>query len=379
MTIAFTGGGTGGHFYPLIAIAEALKDLVRDKHLIEPQLYYLAPIPFDEKALFENGIAYIPIPAGKLRRYASLNNVTDFFMTIAGLVAALAVLFRLYPDVVMSKGGYGSVPTVLAARILGIPVVIHESDARPGRANLLAARFAEKIAISFESAAGYFPASTRKKIARTGIPIRKALMRTEREGARQYLGLEEGIPTVLILGGSQGAVRINETVLSALPELVSFANIIHQTGQAHLKSVESVAGVVLANDPHARRYHPLNYLNELSLERAAGAADVIVSRAGASSIAEIGFWKKPAILIPIPESVSHDQRSNAYAYARTGAAIVLEEGNLSPHVLVSEIKRITGDPALAERMAKSAEGFTDPDAARILANELLSIALSHES
>jgi UDP-N-acetylglucosamine--N-acetylmuramyl-(pentapeptide) pyrophosphoryl-undecaprenol N-acetylglucosamine transferase len=157
MTIVFTGGGSGGHFYPIIAIAEALQDLVREKHLVEPKLYYMAPTSFDEKALFENGIIFISTPAGKVRRYASIRNFTDSFITIVGTISALFTLFRLYPDVVMSKGGYASVPTTLAARILGIPVIIHESDAKPGRANLLASKWAVRIAISFESAAKFFP------------------------------------------------------------------------------------------------------------------------------------------------------------------------------------------------------------------------------
>ena len=379
MTIAFTGGGTGGHFYPIIAIVEALGDIVREEQLIAPKLYYLAPQPFDEDALFENGISFVRIPAGKLRRYASFQNITDAFITLFGTLYAVIVLFRLYPDVIVSKGGYGSVPAVLAARLLGIPVIIHESDAKPGRANLLAARFAKKIAISFESAAAYFPKKLQKKIARTGIPIRKALTRVESEGARQYLKLEENIPTVLILGGSQGSTRINETVLSSLSEIVSFANVIHQTGQANLKNVQAVADVVLAKNPHAHRYHPFNYLSEASLQRAAGIADVVVSRAGANTIAEIGLWKKPSILIPIPESVSHDQRSNAYAYARTGATVVIEEENLTPHLLSSEIRNIITNPEIAKRMSASAEGSTDPDAARILAKEVLAIALPHES
>ena len=379
MTIAFTGGGTGGHFYPIIAIAEALEDLVREKRLIAPALYYLAPNSFDEKALFSNGITYVHIPAGKMRRYASFLNITDSFVTLAGICSALITLFRLYPDVVVSKGGYGSVPTVLAARLLRIPIIIHESDAKPGRANLLAAKFAQKIAISFESAAQYFPKNVQSKIARTGIPIRKALMRIETEGAQQYLKLENDVPTILILGGSQGALKINEILLSSLPRLVSFANIIHQTGRAHVANVQAVASVVLGKDPHADRYHPVDYLSEVSLQRAAGVATIVVSRAGANSIAEIGLWKKPAILIPIPESVSHDQRTNAYAYAKTGAAIVLDEENLTSHILTSEIERIINDPALAKRMGAAAEGFTDPDAARILATEVLAIALPHES
>ena len=379
MKIAFTGGGTGGHFYPIIAIAEALQDLVREEHLIEPKLYFLAPHPFDERALFENGIVYVRVPAGKVRRYASIQNVTDAFVTLTGIVTAVMALYRLYPDVIVSKGGYGSVPVVLAARLLRIPIIIHESDAMPGRANLFAAKFAKKIAISFESAAHYFPKEVQEKIARTGIPVRKALMRVESEGARQYLGLEQGIPTILILGGSQGAMKINETVLSALPELVSDMNIIHQTGRKNIQSVEGVSKIILEKVPHAERYHPIDYLDQVSMQRAASIAGIIVSRVGANSIAEIALWKKPAMLIPIPESVSHDQRTNAYSYAQTGAAIVLEEENLSPHLFAAEVQRLLHDSVAMQKMGAAAAGFTDPDAARVLAREILALALPHES
>jgi UDP-N-acetylglucosamine--N-acetylmuramyl-(pentapeptide) pyrophosphoryl-undecaprenol N-acetylglucosamine transferase len=378
MTIAFTGGGTGGHFYPFIAIAEALHDLAREQNLLQPKLYYLAPTPFDQQALFENEITYLRIPAGKMRRYHSFANFTDLFVTFGGFLHALVVLFRLYPDVVVSKGGYGSVPTTMAARILRIPVIIHESDAKPGRANLMASKWAARIAISFDSAAPFFPKKVQKKIARTGIPIRKELTRVELQGAREYLNLDPGVPTVLILGGSLGSQRINNIVIEALPELVTFANVIHQTGPANFAEVEGVAKVVLAKSPDATRYHPFNYLSAVSLQRAAGAAAVVVSRAGATTVAEIGLWGKPAILIPIPESVSHDQRANAYAYAATGAAIVVEEQNLTPHLLVSETKRIATNPQLAETMGAHAKGFSDPDAARVLSNEILQIALSHE-
>lgn len=378
MTIAFTGGGTGGHFYPIIALAEAMSDLVREKHILAPKLYFLAPTAFDPHALFENGITYIPIPAGKMRRYPSFSNLTGMMMTLFGIIVAFVKLFKIYPDVVVSKGGYGSVPTVIAAWLLRIPIVIHESDAKPGRANLFASHFATRIAISFESAARYFSIRAQKKIARTGIPIRKALMRTESEGTMSYLNLDPSVPTILILGGSQGALRINEMVLTALPDLVAFCNVIHQTGRANFMSVESVAKVILEKDPHASRYHPVDYLSELSLQRSVGASRLVVSRAGSNAIAEIGLWKKPSIIIPIPESVSHDQRSNAYAYAKTGAASVIEEENLTPHVLVSEVRRILTNPALAEQMASAATGFTNPDAARILANEVLALALAHE-
>lgn len=378
MKIAFTGGGTGGHFYPIIAMAEAVHDLVRERHLLAPSLYYIAPTPFDTNALFENQIEYLSIPAGKLRRYASFRNFLDLFVTLYGTIVAVFVLFRVYPDVLVSKGGYASVPAVLAAWLLRIPIIIHESDAKPGRANLFAARFAAYIAVAFDGAAAYFPARVRSRIASTGIPIRKALTRLEPEGATEYLHLDPDLPTVFIVGGSQGAQRINDMVLTALPVLVSFANIVHQTGRANFTSVQGLASVVLDSTPHKERYHPVDYLSELSLQRVAGVAALIVSRAGANTIAEIGLWHKPAILIPIPESVSHDQRSNAYAYARTGAATVLEEANLTPHVLASTIQNIVTHPEVAERMSRAAEGFTNSDSAHLLANQILAIALAHD-
>jgi UDP-N-acetylglucosamine--N-acetylmuramyl-(pentapeptide) pyrophosphoryl-undecaprenol N-acetylglucosamine transferase len=378
MKIVFTGGGTGGHFYPIIAVAEAVRQLSAERRLLQPTMYYVAPTPFDEQALFTNGITYIKSPAGKLRRYASMQNLTDVFVTAAGVAWSLITLFRLYPDVVFSKGGYGSVPTVIAAHLLRIPIVIHESDAKIGRANKLAARYAYRIATAFDTAEDSLPEKLRSKVAVTGIPIRKAISQTEPKGAKQAFGLEENIPTVLILGGSLGSKRINDMVLTGLPDLVAGMNVIHQTGKDNLKDVEAASSVILDKNPHARRYHPYPYLGPLEMRQASAAADLIVSRAGSTSITEIALWRKPSILVPIPEAVSHDQRTNAYAYARTGAATVLEEENMTPHVLVSEIRRIVGDPELAKEMGAKGASFGNPQAGRIIAEELLAIGLSHD-
>jgi UDP-N-acetylglucosamine--N-acetylmuramyl-(pentapeptide) pyrophosphoryl-undecaprenol N-acetylglucosamine transferase len=168
-------------------------------------------------------------------------------------------------------------------------------------------------------------------------------------------------------------------LISALPTLVASVNVIHQTGRANFDAVAALSRVALEGVPYSERYHPVDFMNEVSLQRAAGIASVVVSRAGATAITEIGLWQKPAILIPIPESVSHDQRANAYAYAHTGAAVVLEEANLTPHVLASEIQRIIGDTATQARMAGAAVGFADPDAGRVIGEQVLALALAHES
>lgn len=379
MKIVFTGSGTGGHFYPLIAVAEAVHKVVAEKQLVEPQLYQFAPTAFDQDALFANRIELVKIPAGKVRRYFSLQNFTDIFVTISGIIQAFFALFRIYPDVVFSKGGFASVPTVIAAHFLRIPIVIHESDSKMGRANKLAAKYAYRIGVAFDSAAQELPPKYLPNVAHVGTPVRSALALIDKTIAQQALQLDSLVPTVLVLGGSLGSKRINDMMLTALPELVDSVNIIHQTGKDNFKEVEATSSIILEKSPNKGRYHAFPYFSTETLKQAASAADLIVSRAGTGTISEIAFWRKPAILIPIPESISHDQRTNAYSYAHTGGAVVLEEGNMTPHVLASEIRRIATDPQLAASMGEKGVAFGGADASRVIAEELVAIALSHET
>lgn len=378
MKVVFTGAA-GGHFYPLIAIAEALGDVVASRRLVSPQLYYLSDKPYDEQALFAHNLTYVHIPAGKVRRYFSLKNLSDFFVTLTGFFTALGVLFRLYPDVVVSKGSYASVPVVLAASLLRIPIIIHESDAKPGRANILAAGRATRIAVSYDSSIPYFPLKYRSKIARTGIPIRKDIraLPDPRDTVSAFT-LTPSLPTILVLGGSSGSLRINETLIDALPDLLSFANVIHQTGKTHIKEVMARSHVVLGSGTHVGTYNPIAFLGVDTLRASATLSSLVISRAGATSIAEISLWQKPSILIPIPEGISHDQRTNAYAYAHLGAGTVLEEANLTPHVLASEARRILTTPGVASTMSMHTTGFANPEAATMIAEEIVRIGLTHE-
>ena len=379
MKIVFTGGITGGHFYPLIAIAEAIHDLVRKEYIVAPKLYYIAPTPFDSKALFTNQITFLKNTAGKIRRYPSILNFTDFFFTIIGFIWSFFQLLILYPDVVISKGGYASVPTVLAARVLAIPIIIHESDAKPGRANLLASHFAARIAVSFQSSIAYFPKKVQKRIALTGTPVRKALRMSPPKDSATLLGIDSSVPTIFILGGSGGSKHINEIVLAALPDLVKMVNIIHQTGTENIEGVLAVSAIALEENPHSKRYKPFAYLSTQAILQASSVSSLIVSRAGSGTIAEIATWKLPAILIPIPEEVSHDQRKNAYAFAQGGAAVVIEESNLTTHIFISEIQQIISDPDKARHMGEAGASFAQPKAAEIIAKEALAIAITHES
>ncbi len=378
MKIVLTGGGTGGHFYPLIAVAEEIYVLAKEDKLLDPHLYYIGPDVHDERALSEQNITFKKSPAGKIRKYFSILNFTDVIKTFIGIIKATVQLYFLYPDVVFSKGGYAAFPTTVAARLLRIPLVVHESDAKPGRANLIAAKWARAVATSYPGAAKYFKGVDEKKIALTGVPIRRPMLMPVQEGAHNYLNLNPDVPTILVLGGSTGAVEINKMILNSLPILLKNYQIIHQVGKENVDHVNDVASVLLKDSQYRDRYKVFSYLGQLALRMSAGIASIIVTRAGSSTIAEIAIWGLPAIVIPIPEEVSHDQTDNAFVYARTGAAVVMKQKNLTPNLLVSEINRILSDSEIQSSMTEAANKFTRPDAARKIARMLLDIALKHE-
>lgn len=375
MKILLTGGGSGGHFYPLIAVAESINDIAKEENLVSAKLFFMSDNPYDTESLIENDITFVPITAGKIRRYASILNFFDLFKTGLGVIKALIAVFRIYPDVIFSKGAYASFPVLVAAKLLRIPVVIHESDSVPGKTNLWASKFAKKVAISYPDTAEYFDQT---KVAFTGNPLRRAVLNVAKSGAHEYLGLEKSVPTILIIGGSLGARLINERILDSLPNLVSQYQIVHQTGKANVAEVTKTADVILSNNPNKSRYRVFDYLNNLPLTMAAGASDLIISRAG-SFIFEIAAWGIPSIVIPITESNGNHQRMNAYAYARSGASIVIEESNLTTNVLSAEIDRVLHDPKMREKMSIAAKVFCKPDAARKIAREIINIALTHEN
>src|SRR3989338_6457064 len=278
MKIVFTGGGTGGHFYPMIAVVERVNKIIDDENILGAKLYYFSDSPYDKEMLFANGLQFEEVSSGKRRLYSSSRNFLDLFKIGLGTISAIFKLFSIYPDVVFGKGGYASFPTILAARLLGIPVMIHESDTAPGRVNKWAGKFAKRVAVSFKEGGEFFPA---KKVAWTGQPI---LIETENRAlqaeALEYFKFESKIPVVVVFGGSQGAELINNTVLDALPRLVQNFQIIHQVGVKNFKAVKDQADVVLLDNPNKLRYLPMAFLNPLLLKMAAGAATLIVGRSG---------------------------------------------------------------------------------------------------
>ncbi len=373
MKILFTGGGSGGHFYPIIAVAEEIEKIVAERKLIPPVMYFMAPEPIDERMLFDHGIKFVKIPAGKLRTYVSSDNFFDIFRMILGTTSACFKMFSIYPDVVFGKGGYGSFPALFASWFFRIPMIIHESDSVPGRVNLLAGKHASRIAVSYSEAAKFFP---NEKVAWTGQPVRREVTKKPpAEGLSMYK-LENNLPVMLVLGGSLGAEKINELILNSLPDLLPKWQIIHQTGRANIIDMANRSKVIITDERLRSRYHPFDFLPSNALSAAAGVANLVISRAG-SSIFEIASWKIPSIIIPISKSNGDHQRQNAYNYAKSGATVVIEENNLSTSIFKSEAERLI-QPEIAEAMKKNAETFFRPDSARKIAEAIIEIALDHE-
>lgn len=371
MKIVIVGGGTGGHFYPLIAVAEVLNE-----QSPRPELFYLGPAPYDKAALTVNGITYIYCPAGKIRVYFSWQNFLDQFRNFFGFFVALYRLLIIYPDVVFSKGGYTSVPVLLAAAFLRIPIVIHESDAVPGRANKLAKRFATYIAISYDDVASYFPT---EKTALTGIPLRKEILQINPQ-AHQILGIPNDKPLLFVTGGSSGAERLNNIILRSLAELLPHYRVFHQAGSNNVAELRVTAQTLLAEYPHLQNdYYLEGSVPGQTIGLLLDAAAVVITRAGSTTLFEIAAHGKPIIIIPIPEDISRDQRKNAYAFAENGAASVIEEKNLTPHLLIQEIHSIMSDPGRYDAMSDASKQRALPGAAEKIATLLLQIAHSHES
>lgn len=375
MKILFAGGGTGGHFFPIIAVADAVKEIAHREHLGTIDLYYMSDSPIDVYLLTKTGLTYVEVKTGKQRTYFSVQNFFDMFKIFFACIKATWKLFWIYPDAVFGKGGYASFPAMFAARLLHIPVVIHESDIIPGRVNRWIASYAAYVAVSYPEAINHFPHKDR--VALTGQPVRKILLEIPSDDPFEKFTLEQDIPVILILGGSQGAEKINEHVIDILPKLVEKYQVIHQTGEANYDWMRKRAAGVFGNNVLKNRYHPKGFFDANELRLAAKAANLVVSRAG-STIFEIALWGVPSVLIPLRIARDDHQRENAYSYARTGAATIIEEQNLKPELFFSVINSILSDPERQSVMMGGAKQFAKTDAADKIATALLSIAAKHD-
>jgi len=273
------------------------------------------------------------------------------------------------PDAVFSKGGYGSFPVMFAAWLFMVPSrVIHESDTVPGMANRFASVFAKKISVAFPVAALKFPVD---KTAVVGLPVRGDLCNQDIKQARMFFDIQSDRKVVLVMGGSQGAQKINEVIAQILQQLLEKYEIIHLCGQKNYESFKSQLQEMYKNKLNGY-YHLYPFLTE-EMKFAFTLADVVVSRASATSMFEISACGKPSILIPLPNSAQDHQRKNAYEYAKTGAGTIMEENNLTPHLLFANIISILDDKSVAERMSSNASAFIVKNSAEIIAKEILQL------
>lgn len=369
--IVLTGGVSGGHTFPLVAVARALRKKLSNNVEF---LFIGSEGSFENDAMKQENIPMKHVLTGKWRRYFSLQNIIDPFKVPIGFVQALWQLFVFMPDAVFSKGGSASVPVVLAAWVYRIPVLIHDSDAVAGRANRFLARFASRIAIAYPSAHNFFPAN---KTVLTGNPIREELLSGESERFTKEFGLSLEKPIILVLGGSQGAQTLNAAILRILPSLLEKnIQIVHQTGKKNHESIVSSVeayGVKIGESG----YVPRAFLSVLELADALRVATLVISRAGAGSIAELAATKKAAILVPLLEAANDEQRMNAYDVAALGGALVLEETNLGEHILLEEIQELLSHPEVRQSMGEKLSSFYHPDAADTIASGVYDLIINH--
>ena len=349
--IILTGGGTAGHVTPNLALIPALKK--RDY-----EIRYIGSYQGIEKRLAENaGIPYDGISSGKLRRYFDLKNFSDPFRVLKGYGEACRLLKKYQPDVIFSKGGFVSVPVVLAAKRYRVPTILHESDMTPGLANRLCIPSAAKICCNFPETLKSLPA---EKSILTGSPIREELLHGNKEAARKLCGFHSDKPVLMIIGGSLGSAVINQSVREALPKLLDDFQIVHICGKDKIDNL-------LLKTPG---YKQFEYVKD-DLKDIFAMADIVVSRAGANAICELLALKKPNLLIPLSAGASRgDQILNARSFEAQGFSMVIDEDYLSPGLLIEKVHALyCSRQTYIDAMEKSRQTNAIPSILEIL-NEI---------
>jgi UDP-N-acetylglucosamine--N-acetylmuramyl-(pentapeptide) pyrophosphoryl-undecaprenol N-acetylglucosamine transferase len=362
--VVFTGGGTGGHIYPGLAVIESLRESFSGR------IVWLGSAKESDRRVVEAaGIEYRALPAGKLRRSFSLENAADAFRVAAGFFAARRILKELRPALLFSKGGYVSVPPCKAAASLGIPVFTHESDLSAGLATRINAGSAERILVSYEETRNSFGPELRGRVAVVGNPVRAAIRSGDAAKGREILGAEPDLPIVMFIGGSQGARQVNELVSAIVPELTKRATVVHQTGEAAASPSSAMTLSTMASP--AGRYRPFAYIRD-EMPHLLAAADLIVGRSGASSLWEAGALGKPMVLVPLAGSGTRgDQVDNARLFEAAGAAKVLVGAEATPYSLLKAVLHFLDDPEAAKAAGEAAKGIAGRDAASAAATLIL--------
>ncbi|MDR0401074.1 MAG: undecaprenyldiphospho-muramoylpentapeptide beta-N-acetylglucosaminyltransferase [Treponema sp.] len=359
MTIAFTGGGTGGHIYPGLAV---IARLARREGL---RIVWLGDRRGMDRSLVEGaGLEFFGIPSGRLRRYFSFKTLPDLCRVLGGFFAARRILKKTRPLLLFSKGGFVSVPPCAAAASLGIPVYTHESDVSPGLATRINLRFVRssggRIFTAYAATAAFLPPAYRPLVTVSGNPVRPGFRGADPAAGRAFLGLGEGERILLVLGGSQGARELNALVRAALPELIPYYTLVHQTGPGNEGA-----------EP-GEKYRPYTYFKD-EMPQVLAAADLVLSRSGAGTVWESAALGKPMILLPLRgKGTRGDQVENARLFEEAGAALVLPppspEDGAGP--LIRAVRELAEDPERLAAMSAAAARIGGEDAAALIAAAL---------
>lgn len=367
MKIVLTGGGTGGHLIPLIAVAKKIKEKVGVTDDVD--FLFIGPNgKLEEELMTQAGIPTKSVMVGKMRRYFSLLNFVDCVKVPLGIFQALWILLKYMPDVIFSKGGYASIPVVIVGWLYRIPILIHESDSVPGMTNNILGKLSTRVAVSYDEAEKEFSA---EQVVLTGNPLREDINKGDAVVARTKFSLLEEKKVIFVYGGSQGAQIINDKILNILPELLHKYQVIHQTGENNYDAIVRKAGE-LGIKAGREGYHPIAFVGS-ELKDIFAVADLVITRAGANSLSEVAANGKPAIVVPLNNSANDHQKKNAYAIAKRGGCIVLEESNLGENIFLSRINEIMNDENLSKQLGENIKYFYHPDAAEKIADGILGI------
>ena len=359
INIAFTGGGTGGHIYPALAVAFELNKLYSGKYRL---IWIGSSSGMDRRIVEDAGIEFFGVSSGKLRRYFSFKNFFDLFKVCAGFFAARKILKKQKIKMLFSKGGFVSVPPCAAAASLKITVFTHESDFSPGLATRINTRFAlrtgGRIFTAYEDTAAFFPEAIRDRITVCGNPVRSAFRTADAARGKAFLGVDGNARILLVLGGSQGAKEINDLVCASLNELTESYTVVHQTGPGQSWDIKG-----------SEKYKPFAYIKD-EMPDVMAAAELVAGRSGA------GIWEwavcgNPMLLIPLTGSGTRgDQLENALFFEKKGAALILKGGEANPREFVKTVKLIADDNKKREEMAAASSVIGKIESVELIARIL---------
>ncbi len=371
MRILISGGGTGGHVYPALAIATLLQELY------QAEILYLGSDDGLERELVPAaGFRLATIKAGKLQRFLSWRTLKGIGRVPIGIAQAVGIVRRFHPHVTFTSGGYVAVPAGLASKLNGVPLLIHQQDVPPNLANRLIAPLATRVSVAFAESVPYFSAG---KTLHLGNPVRQAILdirQIEPEKARQQLGFVAELPLVLVTGGSQGARHLNQVVARSLPELLQFCQVLQISGKRSFEETHVLAEQCMEplDEEARRRYRLVPYMSD-EMPMALQAASLVACRAGAATLSELAVLEKPNILVPLPPAIGGSpQEINAEAFARRQAAQVIRDEALHPEMFVEQVRNIITQPARLEQMINGLRSFARPEATQDIAQAVIKIA-----